>query len=188
MDTRSALLHHALTLFVARGYDTVGVQEVVAAAGVTKPTLYHYFGSKRGLFETLVREGFAPLLDELDRVEAVNGDVPETLRRVARVYFSFAMRQPLLYRMLLAMMLVPAEHEASQVITSVSETQRHRIEALFVAFADYNGNLREHQRLLAASFTGMLNTSITLALSNELTLDSTTIHRTVQLFVYGIYS
>lgn len=188
MDTRSAILHHAIALFVARGYDAVGVQEVVAATGVTKPTLYHYFGSKRGLFETLVREGFAPLLEQLDRVEAVNGDVPETLRRVAQVYFSFATRQPALYRMLLAMTLAPPEHEASEAISAVGAAQRQRVEALFVAFAAYNGNLRDRQRLLAATFVGALNTTIALALSDEITLDSAAVHRAVQLFVYGIYS
>jgi TetR/AcrR family transcriptional regulator len=54
MDNRSALLTHALQLFAARGYDAVGVQEIVEAAGITKPTLYHYFGSKRGLLDTLL--------------------------------------------------------------------------------------------------------------------------------------
>lgn len=188
MDNRSALLHHALALFAARGYDGVGVQEVVVAAGVTKPTLYHYFGSKLGLFETLVREGFAPLLDQLDRVEVVNGDVAETLRRITQVYFAFAQREPVRYRMLLAMTLAPPASEAGEVIRTISAAQRQRIEGMFRGFADYNGNLRGRERLYAASFTGMLNTYITLALSNELTLDTTTVHRAVQLFVYGIYS
>ena len=43
MDNRARLLDCAQDLFAARGYDAVGVQEIVEAAGVTKPTLYHYF-------------------------------------------------------------------------------------------------------------------------------------------------
>ena len=57
MDNRSKILSCALKLFSARGYDAVGVQEIVDAAGITKPTLYHYFGSKRGLLETLLAAG-----------------------------------------------------------------------------------------------------------------------------------
>ena len=53
MDNREAILSEALHLFYVRGYDAVGVQEIVDAAGVTKPTLYYYFGSKKGLLETL---------------------------------------------------------------------------------------------------------------------------------------
>ena len=46
MDNRAEILNAALDLFHARGYDAVGVQEIVDRAGVTKPTLYYYFGSK----------------------------------------------------------------------------------------------------------------------------------------------
>ncbi len=33
----------------ANGYDAMGIQRIVEAARITKPTLYHYFGSKQGL-------------------------------------------------------------------------------------------------------------------------------------------
>ena len=49
MENREKLLSCALDLFYARGYDAVGIQEIVDAAGVTKPTMYYYFGSKKGL-------------------------------------------------------------------------------------------------------------------------------------------
>ncbi|HIZ64719.1 MAG TPA: TetR family transcriptional regulator, partial [Candidatus Blautia pullicola] len=45
LDNRELILNAALDLFYARGYDAVGVQEIVDRAGVTKPTLYYYFGS-----------------------------------------------------------------------------------------------------------------------------------------------
>ena len=57
-DTRAELLARALDLFAAYGYDGVGVQQICDAAGVTKPTLYHHFGNKRGLLETA--DGGAP--------------------------------------------------------------------------------------------------------------------------------
>ena len=65
MDNRTNLLDCALNLFAARGYDAVGVQEIVEAAGVTKPTLYHYFVNKRGLLDVLLQSGFERLLDEV---------------------------------------------------------------------------------------------------------------------------
>ena len=61
MDTRANLLTCALKLFADRGCDAVGVQEIVDAAGITKPTLYHYFGSNRGLLDALLAERFRPL-------------------------------------------------------------------------------------------------------------------------------
>ncbi len=51
---RAELLDRALELFAAYGYDGAGVQQICSAAGVAKPTLYHHFGSKRGLIERLM--------------------------------------------------------------------------------------------------------------------------------------
>ena len=55
MDNRERILQCALELFYAKGYDAVGVQEIAQKAGITKPTLYYYFGSKYGLLETLLK-------------------------------------------------------------------------------------------------------------------------------------
>ena len=64
-NNRSKILDRALDLFSARGYDAVGVQEVADAAGLKKPTLYHYFGSKSGLLKTLLGAYFDELFQAL---------------------------------------------------------------------------------------------------------------------------
>lgn len=48
--TRAALITAGRRLFATRGYDNVGTEEIVAAAGVTRGALYHHFDGKRGLF------------------------------------------------------------------------------------------------------------------------------------------
>lgn len=47
---RERLLAEALRLFTSKGYAATTVREIVAAAGVTKPVLYYYFGNKEGLY------------------------------------------------------------------------------------------------------------------------------------------
>ena len=61
MDNREKILTSALDLFYARGYDAVGIQQIVDAAGLTKPTMYYYFGSKRGLLDALLGEQYEKL-------------------------------------------------------------------------------------------------------------------------------
>ena len=61
MDNRQLIMNSALTLFYESGYDAVGVQQIVDSAGVSKPTLYYYFGSKQGLLEALLNEHFQPM-------------------------------------------------------------------------------------------------------------------------------
>lgn len=54
--TRAALVVAGRTLFASRGYDAVGTEELVVAAGVTRGALYHHFDGKRGLFEVVFEE------------------------------------------------------------------------------------------------------------------------------------
>ena len=61
MDNREKILTNALDLFYTRGYDAVGIQQIVDAAGLTKPTMYYYFGSKRGLLDALLGEQYEKL-------------------------------------------------------------------------------------------------------------------------------
>jgi AcrR family transcriptional regulator len=52
----TALVAEARQRFASQGYAAVGLAEIVAAAGVTKGALYHHFGSKAGLFRTVVAQ------------------------------------------------------------------------------------------------------------------------------------
>ena len=117
MNNRMKLLNCALDLFSARGYDAVGVQEIVDSAGLTKPTLYHYFGNKVGLLETLLSEKFGELYTKLRSEADYRGDVPLTLHRVAAVYFRFAERNPTYYRMQLSMWFAPPQSESLKSVT-----------------------------------------------------------------------
>lgn len=53
-STRKALVDNATALFTERGYAGTSLDEVVAAARVTKGALYHHYGGKLALFEHVV--------------------------------------------------------------------------------------------------------------------------------------
>src|SRR5436190_823064 len=74
--TRDELLRVAGRLFAERGYASVGTEEIVRAAGVTRGALYHHFRDKRDLF----REVHESLERELvERIGAAIGDVGDPL-------------------------------------------------------------------------------------------------------------
>jgi AcrR family transcriptional regulator len=76
--TREALMVAARRLFTERGYDNVGTEEIVRAAGVTRGALYHHFGGKAELLEAVY-----------ERLEA------ESTERVARVVLGSELDSPL---------------------------------------------------------------------------------------------
>lgn len=79
-QVRRKLLACATQLFNRRGYAATSVREIVAAAGVTKPVLYHYFGNKEGTFLEIMQE-FIRRFEA--RIENFPQQVGSTTERVA---------------------------------------------------------------------------------------------------------
>jgi AcrR family transcriptional regulator len=48
--------------FATRGFHAVSMDEIAEQAGISKPMLYHYFGSKEGLYVAYVRQAGSALL------------------------------------------------------------------------------------------------------------------------------
>src|SRR3954470_1345136 len=94
------ILLSALELFSTKGYDATSVREICEAAGITKPTLYHFYGSKEGVYRALVEGVLEPFRAEVAAVLSAGGSVRERLRAVARAYFRSAGTQPELVRFL----------------------------------------------------------------------------------------
>src|SRR2546428_1502456 len=53
--TRQRLVHAALELFTARGYETTTTAEIARKAGVAEGTIYRHFQSKQHLLNELYR-------------------------------------------------------------------------------------------------------------------------------------
>ena len=73
------LLEAALDLFVEKGFAATRAEEVAQRAGVSKGTLFLYFGSKEDLFKAVVRENisgrFSAWSEELDKFQGSSADL-----------------------------------------------------------------------------------------------------------------
>ena len=83
---RERLLAAAVSLFAAKGYAAASVRDILRAAGVTAPVLYHHFGSKEGLFLALARDGKEKV--EAARAEALGagGSAAARILRLCRAH------------------------------------------------------------------------------------------------------
>jgi len=188
VDSRTGLLQAALTLFAAKGYDGVGVQEVADTAGLGKPTLYHFFGSKLGLLKALFEE-YAPELDNAVKEAAeYSGDLPLTLDRIVAAYTGFAARHPLFYRMELALYFAPRESEAHQVALQHSSHRQAILQELFLKAVHDHGNMRGRHQRYAVTLVGVINSYIALQLNDRLVITDRIRRDIVHQFSHGIYS
>ena len=74
---REQLLSVGKALFASRGYEAVTVEEIAAAAEVSKPVVYEHFGGKEGLYAVVVDREMQALLQRI--TDALTGDHPRLL-------------------------------------------------------------------------------------------------------------
>jgi AcrR family transcriptional regulator len=85
-EKREAVLHAAVRSFNEKGFHATSLDDVATALNVTKPTIYHYFGSKDEILFECVRRGLDAIREAAETVESDRGDGLERLRRLMHEY------------------------------------------------------------------------------------------------------
>lgn len=87
--TREQIIAATLSLVADRGVSATSVDDIAAAAGVAKGSVFYNFGTKQALVETILAEGVARLTAQLKAAaagrtgrEALEALVEELLRRI----------------------------------------------------------------------------------------------------------
>ena len=106
-SVRHRLLTAATELFTQKGYSATTVREIVATAGVTKPTLYYYFRNKEGIYVELMQEGFSKLDNLLATSLGDRGSASQKLLRLCDRIYSLFMENIKLVRVMYAIYYGP---------------------------------------------------------------------------------
>ncbi|WP_251978392.1 TetR/AcrR family transcriptional regulator [Salinicola avicenniae] len=81
-DVRESILAEGQRIVAGKGFSAVGINEVLAAAGVPKGSFYHYFGSKDAFGEALLDQYFVEYLADIDTILRTPGmDMAQRLMR-----------------------------------------------------------------------------------------------------------
>jgi AcrR family transcriptional regulator len=96
---REKVLAAALELFGERGYHATSIADIGLRAGISKSVLYHYFGSKAGLYEAIAEMEGRALLERVAAAVPSDPDAPR-LRAGVDEFFSFLAERPAAWRLL----------------------------------------------------------------------------------------
>ncbi|MFF4711562.1 TetR/AcrR family transcriptional regulator [Streptomyces eurythermus] len=86
-ERRQQLIGVALELFSQRSPDEVSIDEIAAAAGISRPLVYHYFPGKLSLYEAALKRASEDLASRFE--EPHEGPLGARLLRVMGRYFDF---------------------------------------------------------------------------------------------------
>jgi TetR/AcrR family transcriptional repressor of nem operon len=73
-DTRRSILDAAQRIMAHKGYSAVGLNEVLAEAGVPKGSFYHFFASKDAFGEAMLTSYFTDYVADMERILARPGE------------------------------------------------------------------------------------------------------------------
>jgi AcrR family transcriptional regulator len=100
--TRDALIAAARPLFAQRGFGSVGTEEIVRAAGVTRGALYHQFDDKTELFAAVFEAVEAQLTQRIDGMVSNAGTAdPVELMKIGAATWMLACTEPEVHRIVL---------------------------------------------------------------------------------------
>jgi len=68
LDRETQILDVASEHFGTHGFAATSVAAIADRAGISKPLIYNYFGSKEGLYEACLDRGGALVADEIERI------------------------------------------------------------------------------------------------------------------------
>ena len=188
METKDRIRREALKLFSRRGYAAVGIQEVAEASGITKPSLYHHFGSKAGLFDEILEFHYTPFLSVLSSRASYAGDLAATLNAVFTAFIDEAGSEPDFLRLKLSLDFIPNESEVHTSSERWNQKIYGLIEKIFISAAKDHGNMKGRHGIYSASFIGLCHTYASMYLNGHFTPGEKVNRDAVKYFMHGIFS
>ncbi len=188
MSKREEMLGSTLRLFASEGYENVGIQKIVDSVEVKKPTLYHYFGSKQGLLEALLKEFYVPFLQNIKKTAEYNGDIVKNLEELTNLYFDAAKKSKDRYMFMLSLVYSSAESEARITAEPHIKEEFNILEEMFKNAEKSHGNMKDRSNIFAVTFQGMITSHVISYFNGQIDLTEHSSYEACRQFMYGIFS
>lgn len=99
-ERRQKILICALELFVKNGYAETKISDIAKAANMSEGLMFHYFGSKEQLYETIVQMG----AEGMKKPQEIKTENPiEFFEVFLKLLFDYAKKQPWVFYMFVLM-------------------------------------------------------------------------------------
>ncbi|HEY3281690.1 MAG TPA: TetR/AcrR family transcriptional regulator [Armatimonadota bacterium] len=150
------ILRVSVALFASKGYSATSTREIAQAAGITKPMLYYYYGSKEGLRHAALLHYGRDTASRFDGILASPLTARERLVEVAWSHLSNLVDEPDYFRFAMISLFGPSEEcpkEALQEFAQLMDSYHGRIVDQAVAEGIVAPDSRD---LFLSAFRGIL--------------------------------
>ena len=157
---RDHLVETAFRLFYRDGYRAVGIDTLLAEAGVAKMTLYNHFASKEDLYTAIIDQRIQETGDALSDEAIQAHDDERVFGDLARFVLEKTSENPTMLRLLYFSAL--EGHQLSDIFYANHEIKKVMKLVDYIHLRISEGTFRDLDPFLVArAFTGMLYTYVT---------------------------
>jgi TetR/AcrR family transcriptional regulator len=93
-NTKSKIFMEAARLFASKGYNGVSMREISERTGLSKPTIYYYFGNKEGIYTSLIHVGLSQGTSQFEKILQKPIPVKDKLVEAVKVRFRQTLNYP----------------------------------------------------------------------------------------------
>jgi len=119
VPTRDAVFNAGATLFSARGFDGVSVDDIAALAGVNKAMIYYHFADKLTLYRTVVADMLSAAGARVSAIAQAEVSPPEKLDRFVENFVRLADERPWFPTLMLREIAEGAPHLDLDTLTHI---------------------------------------------------------------------
>lgn len=185
-NNKEQIMKIALKIFADKGYDGAGIQEITEKAGISKPTLYYYFGSKKGILDSIIETKGKELIDCTKIACKYEHRFMESLTKVLKTQIEFAKKESDFFRFHCSMINSPENSEAHTIYMPVIKEHRGAIIDFFINSTNEFGNMRGKEALYSTMFYSTMLSVALLSQKGIIQNDEETLFNVVHSFVYGV--
>lgn len=129
---RERILTACLAEFSEKGYEQASTNKMIKRAGISKGLLFHYFGSKKGLYLYLVDYALHTVIEHYERYPMeYSGDIFARLLEIGMIKLKLSLAHPEMSRIIIEAFLTPPQEISREIQAKYEQFYAQWVPAIF---------------------------------------------------------
>ncbi len=185
-EVRDRIFSSALRHFSQKGFAATSLREISEDAQTTKPMVYYYFGSKEGLYASIVRQILEEMADSIRSHLPAEAPIPEQVMAFCDSYLEHFLQQEEIIALVLREVFGLGGVPMAEFSQALGERVRQPLDGILARGMDTGVLRRDSVTICATAMTGILNMFILAHVFGGAWIDKEAPLRQVRYYLDGL--
>lgn len=185
-DVRERIFASALRHFSHKGFAATSLREISEDAQTTKPMIYYYFGSKEGLYASIVREILEEMATGIRSHLPVEAPVQDRILAYCERYLEHFLQQEEIIALVLREVFGLGGVPMAEFSQALGERVRQPLDEIVRQGMEMGALAQDHVVACATAITGILNMFILAHVFGGAPIDRETPLQQVRHYIRGL--